>query len=252
MASSSASRPLAWLDGDLALPHIPKFTPRKPKRRDKYSRQISKVLHLARTLTRKKSLADKPPAAVDHPTKSNHSPPSIPNLKGTINPSFVYSLQVSTLISRDRAMLQGKYSSTSETNSPVSTSFQRKRALEHAKLVAEQMGQRSSKRCCVKRSEKTSDEELEIFKFTDLPTEIRDMIYTFYFTNNSGEKPSLMWAFKIDGVKIKGDFYNAAEKVYYTVNNWTFNIRDCLQNLILGNMDQFHVEMIRKMRIEIP
>jgi hypothetical protein len=61
-----------------------------------------------------------------------------------------------------------------------------------------------------------------------------------------------MWAFKINGVKIKGDFYNAAEKVYYTVNNWTFNIRECVQNSILGNMDQFHVEMIRKMRIEIP
>jgi hypothetical protein len=78
-------------------------------------------------------------------------------------------------------MLQGKYSSTSETNSPDSTSIQRKRALEHAKLVAEQMGQRSSKRCCVKRSEKTSDEELGIFKFTDLPTEIRDMILHVLF-----------------------------------------------------------------------
>jgi hypothetical protein len=251
MASSSASWPLAWHD-NLALPHIPKFTPRKPKRRNKSSRHVSKQLHLARILTRKKSLANKPPTAVDLPTKSNHSPPSIPNPKGTMSPAFVYGLQISALISRDRATLQGKYPSTSETNSPDSTSFQRKRALEHAKLVAEQMGQRSSKRCCVKRSEKTSDEELGIFKFTDLPTEIRDMIYTFYFTNNSGEKPSLMWAFKINGVKIKGDFYNAAEKVYYTVNNWTFNIRECVQNSILGNMDQFHVEMIRKMRIEIP
>jgi hypothetical protein len=252
MASSFASRPLAWLDGDLALPRIPKFTLRKPKRRDRSSRQISKQLHLARTLTKKKSLADKPPTVVDLPAKSNHSPPSIPNLKGTMNPAFLYGLQVSALISRDRAMRQGEYSSTSETNSPDSTILQRKRALEHAKLVAKQMGQRTSKRCCVKRSGKTSDEELEIFRFTDLPTEIRDMIYTFYFTNNSGDKPSLMWAFKIDGVKISGDFYNAAEKVYYTVNNWTFNIRDCLQNSILGSMDQFHVEMIRKMRIEIP
>ena len=52
-------------------------------------------------------------------------------------------------------------------------------------------------------------------------------------------------------MKVKGDFYNAAEKVYYTVNNWTFSIKDCLRNSILGNMDQFHVEMIKKMTIEI-
>ena len=166
MASSSASRPLAWHD-NLALPHIPKFTPRKPKRRNKSSRHVSKQLHLARILTRKKSLANKPPTAVDLPTKSNHSPPSISNPKGTMSPSFVYGLQISALISRDRAMLQGKYSSTSETNSPDSTSFQRKRALEHAKLVAEQMGQRSSKRCVVKRSEKTSDEE---WRYSNSPT----------------------------------------------------------------------------------
>lgn len=78
------------------------------------------------------------------------------------------------------------------------------------------------------------------------------MICIFYFASSSGEKPSLMWAFKINGVKIKGDFYDAAEKIYYAVNNWTFNIKDCLRNSILGNMDKYHVEMLRKLTIEIP
>lgn len=255
MGSSSNLLPIAWLDSDLKLPHIPKFAPSKPNRRDKSAARISRLLHLAPTLMKKKSLADKPPAEDGLPTEDSHTPPSIPNLKGTMNPALVFGLQVSTLISRDRAMLQRKYTPALEAESPDSTMVQRKRALEHAKLVTEQMGQigqRSIKRRCINRTGKRSDEEVEIFRFTDLPSEIRDMIYTFYFTNSSGEKPSLMWAFKINGVKIKGDFYNSAEKVYYTVNNWTFNIRDCLKNSILGNMDQFHVEMIRKMTIEIP
>jgi hypothetical protein len=169
-----------------------------------------------------------------------------------MNPALVFGLQVETLISRDIAMLEREKIPASEPDSPDSTVLQRKRAVEHAKLVVEQMGQRSSKRRCTKRLGKISDQNTEIFRFMDLPSEIQDMIYIYYFTNSSGEKPGLMWAFKINGVKITGDFYDAAEKVYYTTNNWTFRIRDCVKNSILGNMDQVHVEMIRNMTIEIP
>jgi hypothetical protein len=121
-----------------------------------------------------------------------------------------------------------------------------------AKVVAEQLGKRSSKLLCKTRPIKSSDQKTEIFRFTDLPPEIRDMVYKIYFTNSSGKKPGLLLAFKIDGVKVKGDFYNAAKQVYYTVNNWDFSIIDCLKNSILGNMDQVHVKMIRKMSIQIP
>jgi len=139
-----------------------------------------------------------------------------------------------------------------EAESPGSTVSQRNKALQHAKIVKEQLSQRSSKRRRVTRSGKSSEKDPEVFRFTDLPAEIRDMIYTFYFTSSNGEKPGLMWAFKINGVKVRGDFYDAAEKIYYTKNTWTFNIKDCLKNSILGNMDKYHIEMLRRMIIEIP
>jgi hypothetical protein len=230
------------------LPHMPKFRLKKRTHRDKSS--LLKLLRHVPTMreTRNKRLANKPPAA----DQDNIPPCTIPNIKGTMNPTLVFGLQVETLISRDKAMLEREKISASEPDSLNSTILQRKRAVEHAKLVVKQIGQRSSKRRCAKRSGKISDQNTEIFRFMGLPPEIRDMIYTCYFMNSSGEKPRLMWAFKINGVKIKGDFYDAAEKVYYTVNSWTFSIRDCLKNSILGSMDQFHVEMIRKMTIEIP
>ncbi|KAE9363628.1 hypothetical protein N431DRAFT_422530 [Stipitochalara longipes BDJ] len=251
MVSSSNPLPLAWLDGDLTLSHLPKFAPRKPNRRDKSLKQISSLFHNAPKLMKKRPLADKFTTEDDHPIEDELSQHPH-DLKGTMNPALVFGLQVSTLISLDRMMLQRKPASTSEDESPDSIIVQRKRARDHARLVMKQLGQRSEKLHCVKRPRNVLGDELEIFRFTELPPEIRDIIYTFYFTNSSGEKPSLMWAFKINKVKIKGDFYDSAEKIYYTVNNWSFNVRDCTKNSILGNMDDFHVGMIRKMTIEIP
>jgi hypothetical protein len=251
MAPSSGPLPLAWLDGGLKLPHMPKFTPRKPNRRDKSSRQISKLFRDAPKLIEKKALPEKATKEEDLPFEED--PALYPHdLKGIMKPALIFGLQVSTLISRDKIMRQRKPETISEDEAPDSTIVQRKRALDHAKLVTEQLDQRSSKRICVKRPRNIPDDEAEIFRFTELPSEIRDMIYTFYFTNSSGEKPSLMWAFKIKNMKIKGDFYNAAEKIYYTVNNWSFSIKECVRNSILGNVDDFHVGMIRKMTIDIP
>jgi hypothetical protein len=251
MPPSSDPLSLAWLDGDLKLPHMPKFTPRKPNRRDKSSRQISKLFGDAPKLMEKKALPEE--ATKDEDLPFEEDPALYPHdLKAIMKPALIFGLRVSTLISRDKIMRQRKPETVSEDEAPDSTIVQRKRALDHAKLVTEQLDQRSSKRICLKHPRNIPDDEAETFKFTELPSEIRDMIYTFYFTNSSGEKPILMWAFKIKNVKIKGDFYSAAEKVYYTVNNLSFSIKECVRNSILGNMDDFHVGMIRKMTIDIP
>jgi hypothetical protein len=170
-----------------------------------------------------------------------------------MNPALAIGIQISILISRDRAMLQEESVLAAKPVSPDSTISQRKKAVEHAKVVVEQLGKRSGKICCKNRPNKVSDQGTEIFRFTDLPTEVRDMIYKFYFTNSNGKKPSLLLlAFKINGVKVKGGFYNEVEQACYPVNNWNFSIRDCLMNSILAKMDQFHVEMIRRMTIQIP
>ena len=219
-------------------------------RRDKSS--LRQFIHHAKSLRDKKS---KYIAETDSLNDGDDPPlPGIPNLNlsGARNPALVFGIQVSTLISRDRAMLQEECVMATEPDSPDSTILQRKRAVKHAKVVAEQLGKRTSKLLCKKGPIESSGQETEIFRFTDLPPEIRDTIYKMYFTISSEKKPGLLLAFKIDGVKVKGDFYNAAKQVYYHVNNWNFSIRDCLKNSILGNMDQVHVEMIRKMTIEIP
>jgi hypothetical protein len=210
---------------------MPNISLRKSNRRHKRTKQISKLLYQSLT-------PNNPPSS------------SMPDLQANVNPSLVFGLQVPNLILRDTAMLQAE--SLSELESPDSTIFQRKRALQHAKIVTEQMDERSNKRCHLNEKQKSPREKAETFRFTDLPSEIRDMIYWFYFTSSSGEKPRLMWAFMINGRKVRGNFYSAAEMVYYTVNNWTFNIKECRRNSILGNMDQYHVEMLRKMTIEIP
>jgi hypothetical protein len=250
MASSSNPMPLARHEVDLTLPQMPQYRLKRRDRRDKSS--LRQFIHHAQTLRDKKSKYLAETASIED--GDDPSPPGIPslNLNGAMNPALVFGIQVSTLISRDRAMLQEESVSATEPVSPDSTISQRKRAVEHAKVVAEQLGKRSSKLLRKKRPIKSSDQETGIFRFTDLPPEIRDMIYKIYFTNSIGKKPRLLLAFKIDGVKVKGDFYNAAEQVYYLVKNWDFSIRDCLKNSILGNMDQVHVEVIRKMTIRIP
>jgi hypothetical protein len=228
-----ASLPLAWVDTDfkdLESLSLPK-TLRKTKHRDKSSKQKSRLLY-------------------QRPTLSKPVPLPRLEIQAKMNPAFVLGLQVSNLILRDTAILQAESQPGDE--SPDSAVSQRNKALQHAKIVMEQLSQRSSKLRRVKRSGKSSEKDTKVFRFTDLPPEIRDMIYTFYFTSRSGKKPSLMWAFKINGVKIKGNFYDAAKKIYYTVNNWNFSIKDSMRNSILGYMDNYHVEMLRKLTIEIP
>jgi len=252
MAPSFDPLPLAWLDEDLKLPHMPRFPPpRKPNRRDKSSKQISKLFHEAPKFIKKKTLIENPPTKDDSPFKED-VPQQPHDLSGTMKPALVFGLQVSTLISRDRMIFERQSAPLSEDESPDSSIFQRKRALDHAKRVVEQLDQRSEKCRCVKSPRNIPDDKVEIFRFMELPPEIRDMIYTFYFTDRSAKKPSLMRAFKIKKKNIKGDFYHAAEKVYYMVNNWSFSVKECLRNSILGNMDDYHVGMIRKMTIEIP
>jgi hypothetical protein len=233
MERSLDSRPLAWIDTDLrSLALLPKKSLKKPKgrRRNKSSKKILRLLYQGPTL-------DKP------------TPPPKPEIRAKMNPALVFGLQVSRLILRDTAMLQTE--SQPEAESLDSTVSPRSKALQHAKLVTKQLSQRSIKSCCV-RSEKSPDKYTKVFRFTDLPPEIRDLIYSFYFMSSSGEKPRLMWAFKINGIKVRGDFYDAAEKIYYTENNWTFSAKDCLRNSTLGNMDRYHLEMLRKITIEIP
>jgi hypothetical protein len=250
MASSSNPMPLARQEGDFMLPQMPEYRLKRRDRLDKSS--LRQFIHHAKTLRDKKSKYLAKMASL----KDGDDPPlpGIPNLNlsGARSPALVFGIQISTLISRDRAMLQEESVLATEPVSPDSTISQRKRAVEHAKVVVEQLGKRSSKLLCKKGPSKSSDQETKTFRFTDLPPEIRDVIYKIYFTNSSGKKPRLLLAFKIDGVKIKGDFHDAAEQVYYLVNNWNFSIRDCLKNSILGNMDRFHVEMIRRMTIQIP
>jgi hypothetical protein len=250
MASSSHPMPLAQYEGDLTLPQMPEYRLKRRDRRDKSS--LRQFIHQAKTLRNKKSKYLAETASIKD--GDDALPHEIPNLNnsGAMNPALFFGIEVSTLISRDRAMLQEESVLAPEPVSSDSTISQRKRAVEHAKVIAEQLGKRSNKLLYKKRTIKSSDQETEIFRFKDLPPEIRDTIYEMYFTNSSGKKPGLLLAFKIDGVKVKGDFYNAAKQVYYRVNNWNFSIRDCLKNSILGNMDQVHVEMIRKMTIEIP
>jgi hypothetical protein len=156
--------PLAWIDTDLAFPAMPKMMLRKPCRRRKSSNK--KILRLPY-----QSLIP-----------NNPSSPPIPNLKAKINPALVFGLQVSYFILRDTAMLQAE--SLSDSESPDTPFFQRKKALQHARLVTEQMSKRSNERCRLDWTGKGLKGRSGTFRFTDLPPEIRDMIYTFYFNQD--------------------------------------------------------------------
>lgn len=165
--------------------------------------------------------------------------------------SHKFGLRITELKRRDATMQETK--ALSHLPSENTYTLSRSRLLEQA--VKRQRGERELQACgevrpMRKRRKTKHQAEASIFRFADLPTELRDLICKHVFLQKNGEEtrspvPHLLTALKIDK-----KLYAPAKKVYCLENEfrWTKRV-GWTNNGFMKTLGPAEQSLIRKVRI---
>jgi hypothetical protein len=162
---------------------------------------------------------------------------------------LIFGHRVSELILRDTAMLQSSstYSSVQDPN-PIALhpiALQKERVIKQAQIVKEQMKKLPPPSPILPNKAK-KPMGAKPFEFQKLPPEIRDMIYTYAFSNSSGKKPTLLFA-----LKNKELLYKAARKIYFQINEFRGTVKQTVTETFFDRIEKEQLETMRNVKLVI-